>query len=310
MNKFKFIYFFIFVICVCSTSEAFKIEIKAKVGNHIITNIDLEQEKKYLIFLNPKLIQLDKKKIENIANNSLTTYIIKREELIKYYNIDNENQIIDSIEKKFLSSKKIKSKDEYLKILDEKNLDYEMIRNKLFIEGLWNRYIYKKYFKNVKIDKENLRKNILKINQDIKKKYEYHLSEIMISNDKLESLDDTFSKIYKSIEQFGFENTANIFSISNTSKTGGTIGWVSELQISKNINKNIYNLKINEVSRPIPITNGHLFLKLNDKREFNQKIDIENQLNKIVNKETNRQLNNFSVIFYKKLKKNTEINEF
>ncbi len=132
----------------------------------------------------------------------------------------------------------------------------------------------------------------------------------MISNDKLESLEDAFSKIYESIEEYGFENTANLFSISNTSKNGGKIGWVSELQVSENINNNINSLKINEISRPIPITNGHLFLKLNGKREFNQKIDIENQLKKLVNKETNRQLNNFSIIFYKRLKKNIEINEF
>ena len=155
-----------------------------------------------------------------------------------------------------------------------------------------------------------MKQNILKKFNSREKKYEYNLSEIVIANDTLENLDINFSQINKSIKEVGFENSANIFSISNTSKNGGSIGWVSELQITEAISENINKLKLNETSKPIQIANGYIIIKLNDKREINEKIDVKIQLENLIKTETNRQLNNFSMILYKRLKKNTEINEF
>ena len=77
-------------------------------------------------------------------------------------------------------------------------------------------------------------------------------------------------------------------------------------EIKKKDNK----LKLNEISMPIQIANGYIIIKLNDKRELNEKIDIEVQLENLIKIETNRQLNNFSMILFKRLKKNIEINEF
>ena len=52
-------------------SFSFEVKIKAEVNNEIITNIAVENEKKYLIFLNPKLKELKSKDIQNIAKNSI-----------------------------------------------------------------------------------------------------------------------------------------------------------------------------------------------------------------------------------------------
>ena len=57
------------------------IEIKVKIDDSIITNLDIENEKKYLFFLNPKLQELPRSRIQNIAIESLITYIIKKKEL-------------------------------------------------------------------------------------------------------------------------------------------------------------------------------------------------------------------------------------
>ena len=132
----------------------------------------------------------------------------------------------------------------------------------------------------------------------------------MIPNDTTENLKITFSKIKESIDEIGFENTANIFSVSNTSKNGGLIGWINEVQITGIISETINKLKINEISKPIPITNGYLIIKLNNKKNFEEKIDIDKELEKLLNQETNRQLNGFSIILYKRLKKNIDINEY
>ena len=227
--------------------------------------------------MNPKLKELENSRLDEIARNSLITLIIKEQELNKFFDLNNEEGNIDFIEKTF-AKKKIKNKEEYLNILKSNNLDYKNIRNKLLIEGLWNRYIYSKYFKNIKINKDDLRQNIIKKFKENKKKYEYNLSEIMIPNDTKENLNATFIKINKSINQVGFENTANIFSISNTAKNGGMIGWVNEMQITDIISQYINELKIEAVSKPIPIPNGYLLIKLNNKREFKENIDVDSEL--------------------------------
>ena len=289
---------------------AIDIKIKAKVNNEIITNIDIDHEKKYLVFLNPKLVELNNKKIEEIAKNSLITELVKKKELNLLVNLDQNKEIIDILQNTFLKKKKIKSEKEYLEILKNRGLNYKKIRKKFQIEGLWNQLIYKKFYSNIKINKEELRLRILNKFENSEKKYEYNLSEIVFKESSDESLENLIKKINKNINSVGFENSANMFSISSSAKNGGLIGWINELQISDNINKNIKNLKINSFSEPIKISGSYIIIKINDKRVFKEKINIEDQLNSLISQETNRQLNNFSIIFYKKLKKNLDINEY
>ena len=299
----------IFFIFLTSVTFGLEIKIKAEIDNIIITNIDIENERKYLIFLNPKLQELNKEDLNYIAKNSLIREIIKEKELKKFFDINKKYKIVDEIEKNLLLKKNIK-KNEFINLLNANNMDYLQIRKKLKIEALWNQLVYKKYFKNIKINKEIMRERIIKEFKNSKKKYEYNLSEIVFEEKTNENYEETFKKIINSIKNIGFENTANILSISDTSKNGGLIGWINELQISEKIKNKIKKLKINEVSDPIKIPNGYLIVKLNNKKEFDQKIDVEKELEKLIKYETNKQLNNFSIIFYKRLKQNTEIYEY
>ena len=286
------------------------IEIKVKIQDEIITNLDIGNEINYLFFLNPKLQELETSKIENIAKDSLITEIIKKKEVRKYYDFDKNQELINTVEKNFIQKKNIQTRDEFIQILRSKNLDYEIIKQKLYIETLWNQLIYQNYSSNVVINKNDLKKNILnQINKE-KKKFSYNLSEIFFSESIEKSMEENVSQIKKSIKKIGFENTANIYSISNTSTSGGLIGWVNELQLSNKIRSEIKKLNINEISKPIKLQNGYILIKLNDKKEFKQKINVEEQLKKLINNETNRQLNNFSTIYFKKLRKNIEIDEF
>ena len=242
--------------------------------------------------------------------NSLITEIIKKKELEKYFNFEEQNRIINIVEQNFLKNRGLRNKAELLILLNEKDLDYGLIRKKLQIEALWNQLVFKKYSSNLKVNEAELRKNIINQFNSKKKRNEYNLSEILFTESITEDFENKYNKIIQSINEIGFENSANIFSVSNTAKNGGLIGWINELQINNQIKENIKNLKINEVSNPIKISNGYLLIKLNNKREFKEKIDIEDQLNKFIKLETNRQLNNFSIIFFKRLKKNIEINEY
>ena len=310
MKKIKFIIISFFLTIYFNNSYSLSIQIIAKVENEIITNIDIEHEKRYLTFLNPNLEELQLEKKNEIAKNSLITEIVKKKELEKFFNFDESKNIIKIVEENFLKKKKIKNKEEFLNILKKRNLNYSKISAKLQIEGLWNQLVFKKFSKNVKIDRENLKQNIIKQFENTEKKFEYNLSEIVFQEKTNEGLEKIMNKISNSILENGFENSANIYSISNTSTNGGLIGWVNELQISRNINENIKNLKIGSISKPIKISGGYLLIKINNKKELKQEINLEKQLEKLVSQEQNRQLNNFSIIFYKKLKKNLEINEY
>ena len=310
MNKRK--YFLILIIFIFFSNPLFgdRILIKAKVKNEIVTNVDIEKEINYLVFLNPKLKELNDKRLNRLAKDSLINEIIKKKELEKFFDFKKENKLIDIIENNLIKNKKIKNKSEFKAILESNNLNYEMIREKLKVEAYWNQLIYDKYSKNLKIDKNELREKILNNLKNKKKRFEYNLSEILYTSKNNESHNSILMKINQNLEKIGFENTANIFSISNSSKNGGLIGWINELQLSSKVRNEINKLEIGQVSKPIKIQNGYLLIKINDKKEFKENINIEDQLTKLANKEKNRQLNTFSNIFYKRLKKNIEINEY
>ena len=305
----KILIIFIFFVFLNNKSFSLEIKIKAEIDNIIITNIDIENEKKYLIFLNPKLEEFSKKNIDNIAKNSLIREIIKERELKKFFDIDKKNTLVDQIEKNLLTKKNI-NKNELINLLNENNMDYIQMRKKLKMEAFWNQLVYKKYFKNIKIDKKVMKKRILDEFKNTEKKYEFNLSEIVFEEKINENYETTIKKVNESIKNIGFENTANILSIANTSKNGGLIGWINEIQISGKLKNLVKKLKVNQVSEPIKIANGYLLIKLNNKKEINQKIDIEKELKNLVDYETNKQLNNFSIIYYKRLKQNIKINEY
>ena len=310
MIKTKKIVIFIIFIFLNGYLLAEEIIIKVKVENEIITNIDVKNEVKYLTFLNPKLKELEKFKLNNLAKDSIINDIIKKKELEKNFDFDKSYKLVEIIERNLIKRKDIKNKSEFLKILKEYNIDYKTIKSKLKIEALWNQLIYEKYLTNVKINKSNLRAKILNNLEEREKKFEYNLSEILFVENDSEKFENIIKKINASLNEIGFENTANLLSISDTSRNGGLIGWINELQLSNIIKKEIRNLKVGEITKPINIQNGYLLIKLNDKREYKEQINIEDQLKKLIANEKNRQLNSFSNIFYKRLKKNVEINEY
>ena len=310
MSKIKLIIFLIFTLTFVQSSYGDSIEIKVKINDEIITNLDIENEKKYLLFLNPKLIELERSKVEDLARNSLITEIIKKIELEKFFDFTKNNHLVNKIEKQLIKRRNISNVEDFKKILKSKDLNYFIVKEKLLIETLWNKLIYDKYKDNVVINKEELRENIIIEFNNNKKKFAYNLSEIVLSKDVGEAFDERLLKIDKSIEKVGFENTANIYSISSSSKNGGLIGWVNEIQISKKINEKIRKLEVNQITEPIEIQNGYILIKVNNKKQIQQDINIDNELDKLINKEMNSQLSNFSTIFYKKLKKNIEINEY
>ncbi len=191
----------------------------------------------------------------------------------------------------------------------EKNINYEKILEKIKFEGLWNEFIFRKYNNLVKIDKTLLKEELIK-NISNEKKYEYELSEILFEINSNEKFETKYKNILEYIKNNDFKSAASKFSLSNSVNRGGEIGWVKETLLSEKIVNKLKNLKKGQISNPIKYPNGYLLLKVNNKKEMKQKIDIDKELNEKVNFERNKQLNQFSLLYYKKLEQNTKINEY
>ena len=297
---------FIISLFFCNFVKTQEIIIISKVGNEIITNIDIEIEKKYLLLLNNNLNELSENEFFELAKNSLIREIIKKKEVYKSFNKQSDvtkNKVI----KKFYNRLGFDKKNEFIKFLDKKNINFENLKQKLIIEAMWNQLIYIKFNNKIRIDKNSIKNEIIDYYNSKDKKYEYNLSEITIDIEK--DINLIKKEILKYIEEFGFEIAANKYSKSDTSKYGGEIGWIKSTSLSKKIKNKISIIKVGEITKPIQTPNGFLFLKLNEKREIVEKLDLEKELKQQINFEKNRQLNQFSLIYYKKLKKNTNIYE-
>ena len=300
------IFFFIIVsIIVFHKANSIETKIIHKIQNEIITNIDIKNEFKYLVALNNSLKELDKEKILNISNESIIREKIKKIEISKNFKeMSLTEEYLNFQIKKIYLRLNLNSINEFKLYLKDYNLELEDIVKKITIDTLWNELIIKKYENQIVIDKEKIKKEISK-NAKIQSK-EYLLSEIVFDIKNKEEIDIKYKKIIKSINEIGFENSASTYSFSDTAKIGGNIGWINENSLNNKIKNKIKNLKIGDVSQPIILSNGILILQIKDTKNTKIKIDMKAELNKAINYQRNRQLSQFSKIYYNKVKKNLE----
>jgi len=307
--KYIKIYFYIFFIVVIGNDLSAKIKIKYKIGEEIITNIDIENEKNYLSFLRPNLRKLSNDEMLKISENSLKKEIIKKKEINNVFKEVNNEKLISGIKETLFKYKKVDNEEELLNILKNTNIKYEKIIEKMKYEVLWNELIFQKYNSLIKIDEKKL-KSELANKMSNNKKYEYNISEILFEIENNENLENKYKKILNYININDFKDAASRFSISNSGKRGGEIGWIKETLLSENLSKLLSNMKKNEITKPLKYPNGYLILRINDKKEMKQLVSLDKELEELIKFEKNRQLNQFSILFYKKLQQNTIINEY
>ncbi len=304
--------FFILIIFINSKIVHSNNDVKIlfKIDNEIITNIDIEKEKRYLIALNNKLSELPSLQLDNIAKDSLIKEIVKKKELKKFFDIKETNEYSEKIAKNFYKRLNFQNEKEFELYLNNFNIKKKFVMDKIKQESRWNQMIFERFKYQVNIDEENL-KGVLqkKINNNEYINENYNISEILFQIDSNENLSSKLNIIKKSINEVGFENTANIFSVSPSSKFGGKIGWIEKNQLSDVLLKEIIKIKKNELTKPVQTNNGYLIIKLNDKRIVNAEINFEDEFKKLVNFEREKQYNQISNIFYNKIKQNTYISE-
>ena len=271
------IFIILFSTCVYSLEN----KILLKIDNDIITSIDLEAEINYLSALNPNLKNLEKDRVKKISKNSLIREKIKLNELLKYVDsIDVDEQYLNILIESMFIKLGLNSLEEFVQYLKRNNVKIQEVNEKIKIEIAWNQLIYSKFSENLKIDKEQIKKDLLL--QDNLFINNYLLSEILFRVSKTNSFEEKLNLIKKDIKDKGFKNAALIHSISETSSLGGNIGWIDENTLNIKIKEKISKLEINQYTLPIQVPAGFLILKLNDIKKIKKSFDLDEEIEKIV----------------------------
>ena len=280
-------------------------KILLKIDREIITTVDIANEIGYLQALNKNINNLDQNTLISIAKNNLIKDKIKQIELLKNLNkLEIKPDHLKFLIKNIYLKIGLANLEEFKIYLKNYGLKIEMVEEKILIDANWKQFIYVRYKNQIKIDKK-------KIVQEIKNRKSkiYKLSEILFTlkgNDKLEI---KYNLLNKSISEKGFENTALIYSVSDSSRKGGDLGWVNSNAISPKILKKLSLLNVNDHTDPIIVPGGFLILKIQDYKEEEIKYNIDKEIEKVVNSKVNEQLNMFSNLYLKKLKKDIIVNE-
>lgn len=299
--------FYIFVLLIlfnCKNLYSSNVYIELKIENEIITNFDIEKEKKYLLALNNNLSQVPEKKLYELSKNSIINEKIKKKELLIYFDLEKAEMIMKDVIKNFYIKVGFENETQFSNYLKQYEISIDYVKEKLKIETLWNQLIYNKFNNQISVDNNKLK---IKMNNELKNKSkikEFNLSEILFDLKQGEKYKKKYKLILESINKSGFENTSNLYSISDSSKFGGKIGWLKKTQLSKNIIEKLDKIKSGEITEPIQTSNGYLILKINTIREIKKKIDLDEELKNLIEIEKNRQLNEFSQTYFNRVKKN------
>ena len=306
LNKRLFKAIFVIYLFFFNFTIAIENKILFKVNNEIITSIDILNEINYLNLINSDFQKLDDQKKYEVSKNSLIRDKIKEIDLnqkFKELKLDEDylNELINNYSKK----NGFKDINEFYNELKTSNIKIEEVKKKITIEFLWNQLIVDKFFRNVRINEENIKKN-LKVQ---KKQKEFLLSEILFSLENNNELNDKIELINQTILDEGFSKSALIHSISDTNNTGGKLDWINEASLNTKIKSVLKDLEVGSVTKPILLPGGYLILKINDIREVEKEIDLKKEFEKIKREKINEQLNQMSNLYFNKIKKDIIINE-
>jgi peptidyl-prolyl cis-trans isomerase SurA len=277
-----------------------------KIDNEIITTIDVFNEITNLKFFNKDINQFKDEEIYQIAVQSITKHKIKKNEIsknfsnIKFQNENYLNQIIENTYKEL----NFKNLEDFKYALSKNQINFENFREKLITDILWNQIIFSKYINNLVVDEEKLKEQIKNTN---KKVISLYLKEIVYEVSNVAEISTKYNLIKNDINELGFEGAALKHSISNTSSNGGNLGWIDDQSISNEILNELKKISVKSITEPIRISSGFLILQKFDEKEIEKNFSVEEQLKNLIDYEKNQQLNNYSNLYFNKVKKNIKI---
>ena len=303
----KYIFFLLSLIVIDLSffpAKAIKNKIIVKIDNNIITDYELKNKlKTSLILSNQEINQINIDKNKRRALLYLIDLKLKTNELSKYNvevdKLNVHNQLLALSENNII---------EFEKKFQKFGINFESFIEELKIETAWKQLMYKIYKEKVKINQEELEKQVLNYIKNSSNITELKISEIEINLDENFNYESEVTFINKEIQKNGFGETALKFSSSPSSKNFGNIGWVNEESLSPQISKILRNMKVGDISPPIKNINTLLFLQLTDKKITKaENINIQELKKRMSEQKKNELFNLYSRSHLSKLKNNSLI---
>ena len=293
----------LFIIFNIQNSNTIENKILFKIDNEIITTIDIYEEIKFLKTFTPEINDLEDAELFEISKNSILRDRIKKIEILEFVKeLKVQDKFLLNLIKNKYSKTNIDTLEDFRIYLKKNNLDFNNVNEKLTIELIWNDLIYQKFNKKISIDREKIKKELLQ-NSKKERQREFLLSEIVFTeNDKINSKKKN-EEIILDINNIGFKKTALKHSVSDTASNGGLIGWIKEDNLNQNIKKIVNELKTGQFSKPIRTSSGFMILKINDEREYLSEFNLADKMEEVIRFKTNDQLNQFSRMYFNKVKK-------
>ena len=305
LKKFVIILFLIYLNI--ENSYTYENKILFKVENEIITTIDIYEEIKFLKKFNPEVNSLNETDLLEISKNSILKEKIKKIEIMNFVKkLKVDDKFLLQLIKNRYSKLNINTLEEFESFLEQNNLNSTTIREKFTIELIWNDLIYQKFYKKIIINKEQIRNDIINSPQKEKQK-ELLLSEIVFTRSNKIDFKNKYEKILSDIDKIGFKKAALIHSEASTASSGGLIGWVKVNNLNKKIKQVISRLTPGEFSEPVRTSSGFIIIKIEEEKEYVSKLNLEDKVKEIVIFKTNEQLDQFSNMYFNKLKKDFTI---
>ena len=311
MKKFYLICLFLLLNYNSQINAEQSIVLKYKVNDDLITNYDIAKEAKYLAALNTSLQDIDQNQLLDLGKKSLIKEKIKTYEVEKYYKVNYQSTAADTYIENFKKKLGFENNSNFETYLINYETNINEIKRKLILELTWNKMIADLYQDSILIDEKRISETLEKIIAEKKIQKSFELNEIVFSEKNKEDFLKKYDSIIIDIEKFGFEKAAIIHSISSTANNGGNIGWVNQSQLSEKIYNAVVSLDLGNYTKPINSAGGSIILQLKNIKDILAKdIDKELELSKIINDEKNRQLQEFSIIHFKKIENNFYVKKF
>ena len=105
-------------------------QIIMKVNNQIVTTYDLEKESNYLLALNPKLKEMDKNDLTELAKQSMIKEMIRKSEILKYKQLNMQDPQINSVLNNILQSLNFSNQSQLEKYLTNYNVTIDDLKKK------------------------------------------------------------------------------------------------------------------------------------------------------------------------------------
>ncbi len=297
----KFIIVFFLFLFNFSSSEALQNKILVKIENEVISTYELKNKINTLIILsNKKVNQKNVDKLKKIAVDQLINTKMKKIELSKYDIKVEESGVVDYL--KNISGGNI---EDFKNIFKNNNLNYNLYIEEIKTQLGWQQLIYSIYQSKVIVSDDDIKNDLKKILNKKSFIKEFNISELDIILEKDNQINEKIFEIRNQIKELGFENAAKQLSVSSSSISGGSLGWVNENILSRKVYNILINLKIGDISEPILSATNVMFLKLNDIRTKEIKnLNVEKLKKDIIKQKKNELFSLYSNNHLSKIKNN------